>query len=145
MQQFKRVYMDAKESKAWSRQNGKKHFFKWFKEWDFIKNGVESGFHPCCIVHFKVRSFFMNLHEWAFGCLGVFDPNKDVKAWYEDQKEEMDKYLNSTWYLVRHPGYVCCPFHTARLYTTQRPYEWHKCGKCGWSQIRFKECKRCTT
>ncbi len=135
---------NKKEWKQRVRKGGKEDFCKWFIEWDFIKKGLDSGFHPCCVAHFKMRLLFMSLHEWAFGTLGIFDPNKDVRSWTSDQEEEMNKYLTSTKYMLAHPGYVSCWFHTTLRYATRRPYEWYKCRKCKWAQIRFKKCRRCS-
>lgn len=104
------------------RHQGWKELKRWPFDWSFIKDGKDSGFHPCCIATFKVRILLMFGHATLFNSYGLFTKLK-----------------------LKNPGYVVCPYHMARLYAAKQAYVWYWCSRCYWSQIRNDKCNRCGT
>lgn len=133
--------------KDWMRIQGREGVLRWIKDWKFIRNGLDSGYHPCCIATYKVRTLLMDLWAWAFNSQWLFNPNKGRMISYRVGDEGAEKtaheLMNSVKYKLARPGYIQCYLHKALMYAQQKPTEWYRCEKCSWAQIRFKTCRRC--
>ena len=127
--------------KSWMRKYEAHNFFRWFVEWDFVKEGRDSGFPWCCIVYYKVRLFFMAIWIITFNSYGPFNISiGDDKVFRS--KKEMDAYFDtSEW--KRQAQHITCWFHKI-LYALQRKeHTYYDCRECGWKQFEKKDCNRC--
>jgi hypothetical protein len=99
---------------------------------DFIHNGVDSCYDPCCIFYYAVRLLSMNIWGIIFGNYGWFWSDKAI---IHKTQEELQHYLKTR------PSHVLCWWH--KLSYKNKTMTYHRCDKCDWIQFKTKECKRC--
>lgn len=119
-----------KEANAMHRKQGLVALLKYPFSWGFIKEGIDSGFSPCCIVHFKIRSFGVSFLEAVFGQKG-----QSIVT------DHMDKSKFKGY--IRH---VLCPFCENKYKPEELKYyscEAHHDGYCEWFQFKKSTCSRC--
>ena len=97
-----------------------------FESIAFIKHGRDSGYPPCCIAYYWIRSVLMNIHAIIFGNYGFFYTMKDGAP---------------RWRPVNGPRHVLCWFH--KVVYRNKPMVYHMCEPCNWLQFQQPKCNKC--
>lgn len=93
-----------------------KNLINTLSNWDFIKNGRESGYSWCCIIWFKIRAIYMDLDNYIFN-----------RYWTLPDDDQFQ--------------HVACPFHI--IYYKNHPFKYYNCKKHNWEQFQIKDCIKC--
>ena len=123
------------------RKEGLEYLLKWFVDWGFIRDGLDSGFPWCCIVYYKVRLFSMYIWMILFNNIIPFDPNRNCKEGYSSEAAWRE-YTKTKEYR-RKAQHIVCWFHKVLYWIQSKEHTYHRCTKCKWMQFEHKKCNRC--
>lgn len=87
--------------------------------YNFINDGLKSGYPICCIFYYFIRGIYRNIKDIIFNELSP----------------ATDRYSEEQ--------HIICPIHLIIYKNQKKKLKYYTCKKCNWHQFEIKNCNKC--